>query len=262
MIKSYALITGASSGIGYSLSVELAKRGYSLIAISNQPEQLEVMRIRLERDFGIEVLTLAMNLAEQGVAENIFNWCREKEVHVEVLVNNAGILVVGEAVHVSEDQVSTILNLHMHTPAMLCRLFGGQMKERGKGYILNVSSISAVMPYPVISFYGPTKAFLRAFTRALRTELRPYGVHVTCLLPGATSTSLYDSTQFNASLLKKIGLMKRPEPVAKSAIRALFWERSERVPGVLNKLIVILVPILPNVLISWINSVRIRKRKN
>lgn len=130
------------------------------------------------------------------------------------------------------------------------------MKERRHGYILNVSSISAVMPYPTISYYGPSKTFLRSFTRALRTELKPFNVHVTCLLPGATATSLYNNFDVNVALALRTGVMKRPESVAHSGVNALFKKRSECIPGTMNKLVVWLFPFVPSFLIHWINLLR------
>jgi hypothetical protein len=131
-------------------------------------------------------------------------------------------------------------------------LLGEQMMKRQGGYILNVSSISAVMPYPGLSLYGPTKAFLRDFTRAFRTEMKAYGVHVTCLIPGATDTALYDASKYNTPLLIKLGIMKKPAAVANAGIRALFKNRPECIPGLLNKLVLVLFPVLPHFIISII----------
>jgi short-subunit dehydrogenase len=128
------------------------------------------------------------------------------------------------------------------------------MIRQGKGYILNISSITAKMPYPGISVYAPTKAFLRHYTRALRTEMKPYGVNVTCLIPGAVSTSLYGTDKYNKLSLRILGLMKTPENVASAGIRALFSNRSECMPGFLNRMIFFLLPLIPHSLISMINK--------
>jgi short-subunit dehydrogenase len=127
------------------------------------------------------------------------------------------------------------------------------MISRKKGYILNVSSISAVMPYPGISIYGPTKAYLRHFTRALRTEMKFYGINVTCILPGATDTNLYDAGRYKSSSLIKLGIIKKPARVAKKGLRALYKNRGECIPGLLNKFIVILLPLIPNFIINLIS---------
>lgn len=259
--RGYALITGASSGIGREMTFELAKRGYSILAVSNQLEQLESLRKEVENAFSIKISCFELDLAQPEAATSIFRFCVDNEIDVEILINNAGMLVTGDAVHIPKEKLTQILHLHMSTPAMMCRLFGEQMRERGRGYILNVSSISAVMPYPVISLYGPSKAFLRAFSRALRTELKPFGVSVTCLLPGATATALYDAEKLNLSLAKKLGIMKDADSVARAGIKAMFRRRAERVPGLLNAFIIIFIPIVPHVFISWINRYRLRRNK-
>jgi short-subunit dehydrogenase len=130
------------------------------------------------------------------------------------------------------------------------------MIERGSGYILNVSSISAVMPYPTISLYGPTKTYLRYFSRALRYELKPSGIHVSCLLPGAIDTGFYDDTGFDIGKGRKLGIVKMPEFVANSAMKALFRNRAECIPGLLNKLVVRFFPLIPR---SWIGLIYRRK---
>ena len=251
-IRKYALVTGASSGLGWHLSVELVKKDYNLIAVSNQPAELEELKKKLEQSYPVSVVTLNIDLARENSAKSIFDYCEEHSFQIDILVNNAGMLVYGEALTVEYSRAKSILNLHMTTPALLCRLFGKKMMKRGQGYILNVSSISAVMPYPTISFYGPTKSFLRNFSRALRIELKPMGVNVTCLLPGAMDTSLLKEYHFNPKTAKKVRFVKHPEKVARAGIKALFRKRSECIPGMLNKLSIWLLPFVPHFIIGLI----------
>lgn len=251
--NKYAVVTGASSGIGWHISKELAARGYSIVAVSNQPDHLKNLKSELEKGFQINVETINCDLSKTNAAESVFDFCKQKKIKVEVLVNNAGALVYGEVINIDIEVTEKILQLHMNTPVMLCRLFGEVMQKSQKGYILNVSSISAVMPYPTISLYGPTKAFLRHFTRALRTEMKGNGVRVLCLLPGATATALYNSEKINIPLAVSIGIMKKPENVAKIGVTALFKNRAESIPGLLNKLIMIFTPLIPNALIGFVH---------
>jgi hypothetical protein len=250
--NEYALVTGASSGIGWYISGELAKKGYNIVAVSNQPEKLDDLKKRLEKDYNVAVIRYICDLAQENSALQIFSFCEEKNLTVEVLINNAGTLYFGEVLKIDYSQMKNIMNVHMSTPASLCHLFLRKMTERKKGFILNTSSISSVMPYPTISVYGPTKAFLRYFTRALRTEVKKYNINVTCLLPGATSTGLYNADKYDTSLNRKLGVMKKPETVAKAGIKALFRNRSECIPGFLNKLVVLLVPVVPHAIIGAI----------
>lgn len=245
-MQKFAIVTGASSGIGLEISKELARRDYSLVAASNQPEKLAKLKQEWEKEFGINIHTIDCDLTDKNSPHLIFDYCQKNKLTVEVLVNNAGILTYGEAIDVPVEKAEVIVSLHMTTPAILCRLFGEEMAKNGRGHILNVSSISAVMPFPLISFYGPTKGFLRNFSTALRTELKRKNVSVTCLLPGATSTSLYEGTEMNM----KESSMKKPDYVAKAGVKAMFRKKRQCIPGFLNKVTVFLVPIVPNWLVS------------
>jgi len=253
--QRHALVTGASSGIGWHMSRELAQRGFAIIAVSNQEKELHQLKEELERDFSVAVRTMNVNLANASSAREVFDYCESNHLLVEVLINNAGMLVIGEAVDVEYDKAADILALHVSTPALLCRLFGKKMETRRHGHILNVSSISAIMPYPTISYYGPSKTFLRSFSRALRTELKPHHVNVTCLMPGATATALYGSFNVNIPLAMKLGVMGKSEAVARIGINALFRERAECIPGLLNKITVRLLPMVPHFAIEWIYRV-------
>ena len=256
---NYALVTGASSGIGWHLSHQLAQRGYNILAVSNQEQDLKKLKDSVETGTGSSVLTMTLDLGVADAAEELYNFCQEKGLVIEVLINNAGVLVRQEVVKVDLDQSKEIMNLHMNTPVILCQLFGKAMSERRYGYILNISSISSKMPYPTISLYGPTKSFLRQFTKAFRQEMKVYDVHVTCLVPGATNTSLFQPVR-NRPTLKYLGIVKEPEWVAKKGLSALFRDRGECIPGLMNKLILGVVSLVPSFAISRLyNSERKRK---
>ena len=250
--RSCALVTGASSGLGWHLSELLVQKGYQLIAVSNEPAALDALKQALEEKYDIPVLTIEKDLASVTAARSLFDCCAERDLNVEVLVNNAGMLVYGEAIHAQHSKIQSLLQLHMNTPALLCHLFSENMVKHGRGFILNVASISAVMPYPTISFYGPSKTFLRYFTRALRTELKVQGVKVTCLLPGAMDTSLLDIYHINRRLGLRFRILECPEKVARSGIKALFRNRPECIPGFLNKLVIWFAPLVPHFIILLI----------
>ena len=260
----YALVTGASSGIGWHFSEELARRGYSVIAISNQPDRLAALKSNLEGQYPVTVRILDTGLDRAESPETVIRFCSDNNIEPEVVVNNAGMFFFGEITTIDHERMRSMLNLHMLTPALLCRHFGRQMARKGCGYILNVSSITTVMPYPGISVYAPTKAFLRHFSRSFRTEMKLDNVNVTCLIPGATDTSLYDKGSLNISLLRKLGLLKKPEDVARSGINALFAKRAEYIPGIINKLAVFIIPVIPRFVIEYItrNTTIIRKKKD
>lgn len=252
--KPIAIVTGGSSGIGFSISKELAKRGYNLLLISNQLEQLETSKEILETEFNIHCEILNLNLATLDAAQLVFDYCKANNLAVEVLVNNAGMLIFQEVIQTKMERIEAILHLHMHTPTKLCRLFGEEMVKEHKGHILNVASISAVMPYPGISLYGPSKAYLRNFSKAFRHEMRIYGVNVSAVFPGATETGLYDPKKINLLLAKRLGIMQSPEFVAKKAINGLFAKKPIILPGLVNKLTVWFLPFLPSGIIYLIHK--------
>ncbi len=135
ILDKYAVVTGASSGIGWHISKELAARGYSIVAVSNQSERLTELKSELEETFGSTIHIIDCDLATSGAAELIYDFCCQRELQVEVLVNNAGILVYGETMAVDMKKINTILQLHMNTPVLLCRFFGAHMVEKQKGFL-------------------------------------------------------------------------------------------------------------------------------
>ncbi|MDR0803056.1 SDR family NAD(P)-dependent oxidoreductase [Fluviicola sp.] len=243
-----ALITGGSSGIGFAMAKELARKKKNLLLVSNQEKELQQCKQTLEKNFNVQCFTLYKDLTEQNAAQDIFDYCKQHKFEIDILINNAGMLVFSEVVSTGIKRVNAILQLHIYTPTMLCRLFGEEMKHKRRGLILNVSSVSAVMPYPGISLYGPTKTYMRYFTRAFRSEMKIYNVTVTCLIPGATITALYDPNKINLQLAKKLGIMKEAESVAKSAVSALYKNKAKIIPGTLNKLTIWFMPLIP----SWV----------
>jgi len=250
-MDKWALITGGSSGIGKAIANELGKRGWALLLVSKDADELEVCRKQF-LGMGFQCKTHCMDLARTEAAHELYHWCKGQKISPDVLINNAGILVFGEVTEVSDNSFHSISILHQYTPVALCRLFGRDMVSNKHGYILNVSSISAVMPYPGISLYGPGKAFIRSFSRALRHEMYAAGVKVCCVLPGATETSLYDPGRVNIKLARRLGVMQSADDVALCSVNALFRGSAESVPGFINLLMVKLLPGIPSGLIQWL----------
>jgi uncharacterized protein len=248
-----ALVTGGSSGIGLAIAHQLALKGYSILLVSNQKDELTVCKAEFEKLYSVKCYVLYLDLSNESSALELFNFCRDQRMEVEIVVNNAGFMNFSEVAETPFEKVQTMLHVHMLTPTKICRLFGKEMKVRKCGYILNTSSISSVMPYPGISLYGPTKTYMRYFTRALRSEMREYGVQVTCLIPGATATPLHDAQKLNLPLAKKLHVMHSAEYVASRAVRAIFRNKAECVPGLLNKIVMLVVPLVPTWLIELIN---------
>ena len=257
MKRSYALVTGASSGIGYQYAREMGSRGYNLIIVSNDREALLEKAVALRSCFGLDVIDVAMDLGVQSAADELYRFCSEGEYEVEVLINNAGVYHDCDFLEDSEAFNSLILNLHVYTPAMLEFYFGKDMAARGQGYILNMSSITSGMAIQRLATYSATKAFLRNFSRSTHIELFRKGVTVTCVRPGAVATGLYDLSPTALKAGLTIGYIITPEKLARKAVNAMFKGRAQITPGFSSKLLSALVGIIPTGVLKLIRRLRI-----
>jgi short-subunit dehydrogenase len=257
--NSYALVTGGSSGIGLAFVHQLASKGYNLFIVSNQKDELDVLKKQLVSQYKIKCHTLFMDLAQKDAALEVYNHCKELGLEIEVLINNAGFLIADKVIDVAPVKINALLNLHVCTTTMMCRYLAKDMVERGKGYILNTSSTSAYMPYPTISLYGPSKTYIRNFTRALRNELYSENVRVSCIMPGAVDTSLYDISKGQVKLAKTLGIMHSPEFIAKRGMWLLSRNIGSSVPGWMNKLTLVFLKLIPDFVIRWVLRWRDRK---
>jgi len=247
-----ALVTGGCSGIGRAIAAELARRGFALVLVSNQGDALAATAAALRAEHGIAVEPIVMDLARPEAAAELHARVRRTGDAVDVLVNNAGMFFFGEAADAAPERANRMLQLHVVTPSLLCTLFGRDMRERGRGHILIVSSISAWRDFPGISYYGSSKKYLRGFARALRSELGIYGVNVTCLAPGATATALYDPAVVNLDLARRLGVMMGADRVAAAGVRAMLAGRAECTPGLLNRAMAVLAAATPQPVIDLV----------
>lgn len=241
----YTLITGASSGIGLAYAEQFAAKGHNIIVISNQQERNEEVASELKQRFGVEALALYSDLSKADSAEQIYEWCKERDIEVSTLVSNAGILQFGMFLHTKPSMAEFITNLHCVTPSKLCRLFGEDMCSRGEGRILIMSSMTAWTPYITVSYYAATKAYLKSFAQSLWYEFRPHGVTVTTVYPGAVDTPLYNLKDKHRKWLRRLGVMMSAERLAKAGIRAMERGCRTATPGIFTKIAVGACRLLP-----------------
>ncbi len=222
--SGWVVLTGASRGIGLELALGLISRGYRrFILVARGEEGLCSARERLLGAGAEEVTTFAIDLAESDSAQRLYEACRECEV--EVLVNNAGCFAYRDLCDVEPERVAAILQLHITATTMLCRLFARDMRTRGRGYILNMSSYASWLPMSGLSLYAPTKAYVREFSYALREELRDCGVSVTVAVPAGVATDLYGLSERYQRLGVRLGVLLTPEKVARKCLSGMFADR-------------------------------------
>ena len=244
----YALITGASSGMGLEFSFQLAAKGYGIIIVSNRPDDNLKAAERVIARSSVDVRIIDADLTLPESAQEVYDQVHEWNLEVEVLISNAGMLLFSTLTKTSIIALDKILSLHCTTPVKLIRLFGKDMQERRKGYILITSSSSAWMQYPTISHYGATKAFLKNFSRAIWYEFRHYDVGVTAFFPGAVDTPLYHLDNKWRKIFRSVGMMMSPEQAVSIGLKALFHNRYRCIPGFFTKISVGLCATAP----AWI----------
>ena len=253
--KTYALVTGAASGMGRIYSLELAKKGYNVIMVDINAAGLQETERMVKAEVEaseFKAISVVQDLSVTDAADKIFAATEAAGCEVEVLVNNAGVMYCQGIAETSERMLNIIMMVHMYTPLMLCRKYVNGMKERKCGYILNISSLAAWMIWPGIGMYGHTKRFVRDYSRELRIECQKTGVSVTNAYFGAVDTPLVPLKDSLRKLARALTVMIRPEKAVSRALRATFRRRRGTMPGLLNKLFLPLIIIMPDFLLGWI----------
>ncbi len=216
----YALVTGASGGLGYHIAEELKRRGYSLILVSKSAERLE----RAAEKLGAEH-QMALDLSKDYRALGPII----EKYRPEVIVNNAGFGIYGEFPEQDAERIVDMLELNVVALTWITHR-GMQVMERG--YILNISSVAACHPLPRLAAYSASKAYVEHFSRSLIRE--GGNVHVSYLLLGPTKTSFFKNASMPVGKIERI--MLSPEKVAHYAVNKMFRKKTRIVPGVLYKL--------------------------
>lgn len=253
----YAVVTGASSGIGLAFSKELARKGYNLVMVSNEEQALNDRASEVSTAFSVKAIPVTMNLADTESPLRLYDFCSERGLDVEFLVNNAGVYHDRDFLDDSADFNSLILLLHVHTPAMLEYYFGKDMVTRGRGYIINISSVTSNFGIQRQATYSSTKGFLKIFSRSTHIELHDKGVNVCCVRPGAVATSLYNLSPSAVRTGLALGYIITPEKLALKAVRAVLKGKAQITPGLSTKLLQILVALLPTCSLRLIRRLKL-----
>jgi len=191
-----ALITGASSGIGAELAKEFAKDKIDLILVARREDKLKSIASELSNSFKVNVTVIALNLSQPDSAQELYKKIQSLRLEVHYLVNNAGFGDLGEFADCDFNKQEDMINLNVLTLTKLTRLYAAEMKARKSGTILNVASDAAFRPGPMMSVYFATKHYVLAFSEAIAEELKPYGVVVSTLCPGATQSEFGEVAGF------------------------------------------------------------------
>jgi hypothetical protein len=245
---TFALVTGASSGIGECFARALAARGHNLVLVARSREKLESLARRLREANGIQAEAIGIDLSVPAATARLVQLLHERERQADLLVNNAGFGARREFWKLPLERQSEMIRLNVMALMELTYLLLPRMMEARPGAIINVSSTAGFQPVPYTAVYSATKAFVTSFSEALREELRPYGITVVTLCPGGTRTNFFEAGQYG--MRRFPGGLQSPEKVVRAALKALDRGGGLVVPRLLNKLGVVSLRLAPRSLVT------------
>jgi|SRR5450432_427736 len=232
----FALITGASKGIGKAIASALANRGYDLLLVARSEDLLQKVSDELQSTTKSKCHFLALDLSAADAPQKVYDWCNSNHYTVSVLVNNAGYGMSGHFENYSVDEHTEMLQLNIMTLVKLTRLFLPDLLKLQDAYILNLGSSASYQAVPLLSAYAASKAFVLSFSRGLYQELRNTSVSVTCICPGPTDTNFIQRAKIGPKGVKTAERFNMtPEAVAHVAVNSLFRKKPEVIAGATNK---------------------------
>ena len=242
---NYTLITGGTSGIGYELAKVFANNGHNLIIVARDENNL-AQTARELKPLGVDVITISKDLFLRDSPFELYDDIKERGLVVDILVNEAGQGQFGEFAETDIYRELDIIQLNICSLVVLTKLFMKDMLQRGRGRIMNLSSIASKAPGPFQSVYHGTKAFVQSFTEAVRNEVKDTGVTLTALLPGATDTDFFNKAEMEESKIVQDGKLDDPVKVAKDGYEALMRGDDMIISGFKNKMNVAMSNMMPD----------------
>ena len=246
----YALITGATSGIGYELAKLFARDNYNLVIVSRDQQELDNKAAEFTQ-LGVEVITIAKDLFKREDAFSLYDDVKSKGIQIDVLVNDAGQGVYGEFKDTDIQRELDIIDLNISALVILTKCFLQDMTARNSGKILNLASIASKTPGPWQSVYHGTKAFVLSFTEAIREELKESDITITALLPGATATDFFSKADMlDSKAVQDADALSDPADVAKDGYDALMAGKDKVVSGLKNKIQTSMGNVMPDSMLA------------
>lgn len=254
----WALVTGASSGLGEDFARELAAEGMHLVLAARSLAPMESLAAAIRAAHGVEVVVESIDLARPESADELYQRIAARGIEVEVLINNAGFGVFGEFVATEWSRIERMLQVDLMSLTRLTHLYGADMARRRHGRILLIASIGGYQATPLYAAYCAAKAYVLSLGEALSDELGRAGVNVTVLSPGITATRFLEVSGQRATFYQRM-VMMQSLPVVRIGLKALARGRASIVPGILNALTVFGNRFLPR---PWQSAIAYRLMKN
>src|SRR5260221_92838 len=219
----WALITGASAGIGVALAEELAAGGTKLVLTARRKDRLEELARRLTAAYNVTIEVFPADLADSNAPDKIFAFTKEKGIEVDLLINNAGFGQYGEFPSIEKQRLLDMVQVNCHAVVHLTRLYLPEMVLRGRGDVLILASTASFQAVPYISTYSATKAFDLLFAEGLAEEMKPHGIRVCALCPGSTESEFH-AVSGQEKFKRR---METAEKVARTGLQALAAGKSD-----------------------------------
>ena len=258
--SAWALVTGAALGIGRQYAERLAELGYNIVMVDIL-EAVATEAVAVADKHKVQCESLVMDLARQEAAHELHSWTVERGYVFDVVINNAGIFSFCDTLNMPVERMERMLLLHDVTLSLMCRLYGEDMRKRGKGRILNMSSYSIWMPFPGLATYSASKAYVKSFTQAFAKELRKTGVTVTAICPAGIATDLYGLSKDLQRFGVKWGVLMTPRSCARRGIKAMFKGRSVVVPDWWFRLFIPMCKYLPGFIMRPLRNFTMKWQK-
>lgn len=258
--SAWALVTGAALGIGRQYAERLAMLGYNLLLVDIR-EDVEREASIIAHKHSVRCEAKVVDLATTDAVYKLHQWTTEQGLLFDVVINNAGIFSFCDILNTPVERLERIILLHDLSLTLMCRLYGEDMRRRGKGRLLNMSSYSIWMPFPGLASYSASKAYVKSFSHAFAKELRGTGVSVTAICPAGIATDLYGLSKGLQKFGVKWGVLMSPENCARRALNAMFRGRRVVVPDWWFRLFIPICRFLPDMLIRPLRSFTQRWQK-
>ena len=259
------LITGASAGIGEAAAYEFAARQHNLLLVARNEQKLSELCADLKNKYKIDAQYIAADLSQANGPDVVFETCKQKDLEVQVLINNAGIGSSGEFYKNDLRAELSMLQLNVSGLVALTHLFLPAMIKHRKGDIINVASLAAYFPSPYMAAYSASKAFVKSFTQSLGEECKPYGINVMLFSPGLTISNFMNTPANNNAWGKALvegANTQTSAQVAQEMARA--WQRHKKlyVSGRKNRMMIKIASLVPHSFIAGAFAKAKRKRMN
>jgi len=245
-------ITGASEGIGLELAKIFAQNGYDLILLARNKEKLSNLKSEITKIFDVDIKVLNFNLSDNNELENLGSYLKQNDLMIDIFINNAGTGILGEFSKTDFSKEAEMINLNITALTYLTKTVLQKMLKINRGKIVNVASTAAYKPGPLMAVYYATKSYVLSFTRAIAAEIKDSDINILALCPGPTDTGFMskasDNKIYKSSFIKSASASE----VAKYGYDAIMKNKSVAIPGMTNKILILISKFIPEKITSYL----------